>query len=83
MTERVKCIQGMAARYNKLGVVKDETIAAIDAAVAARTIPAVRAMTGSQIKELRTRYNLFRAALAKATGMSVGSVSEWERNSAP
>ncbi|MBL9535240.1 helix-turn-helix domain-containing protein [Klebsiella pneumoniae] len=80
MTERLKRIQGMAARYNKFGVVKDETVAAIDAAVAARTIPAVRAMTGSQIKEVRTRYNMSQAALAKTTGMSVESVSKWERN---
>lgn len=42
MTERLKRIQGMAERYNKLGVVKDETVAAIDAAVAARNIPAIR-----------------------------------------
>lgn len=80
LTERLKRIQGMAERYNKLGVVKDETVAAIDAAVAARTIPAVRTMTGSQIKEVRTRYNMSQAALAMTTGMSVESVSKWERN---
>lgn len=51
MTERLKCIQGMAKRYNKLGVIKDETVATIDAAVAARNIPAIRVMTGGgQIK---------------------------------
>lgn len=33
MTERLKRIQGMAKRYNTLGVVKDKTVAAIDAAV--------------------------------------------------
>lgn len=79
MTERLKRIQGMAERYNKLGVVKDETVAAIDAAVATRTIPAVRTMTGSQIKEVRTRYNMSQAALAMTTGTSV-EVSKWERN---
>ena len=42
MTERLKRIQGMAGRYNKLGVVKDETVDAIDAAVATRNIPAIR-----------------------------------------
>lgn len=80
MTERLKRIQGMAKRYNKLGVVKDETVAAINAAVAARNIPAIRVMTGSQIKEVRTRYNMSQAALAITTGMSVESVSKWERN---
>ncbi|ENZ0463711.1 TPA: hypothetical protein ACH3IE_004286 [Salmonella enterica subsp. enterica serovar Paratyphi B] len=47
MTERLKRIQGMAERYNKLGVVKNETVGAIDAAVAARTIPPVRTWLGN------------------------------------
>jgi len=80
MTERLKRIQGMAQRYNKLGVVKDETVASIDTAVNARKIPEVRAMTGKQIKEVRARYNMSQAALAMITGMSVESVSKWERN---
>ena len=36
MTERLKRIQGMAQRYNKSGVVKDETVASIEAAIYAR-----------------------------------------------
>lgn len=80
MTERLKRIQGMAKHYNALGVVKDETVAFIDAAVAARDIPAVRPMTGTQIREVRTRYNMSQAALAMTIGMSVESVSKWERN---
>lgn len=80
MTERLKRLQSMAKRYNALGVVKDETVASIDAAVAARDIPAVRTMTGAQIREVRTRYNLSQAALAITIGMSVESVSKWERN---
>lgn len=82
MSERLKRIQGMAKRYNKLGVVKDETVASIDAAVIARNIPAVRDMTGGQIKEVRTRYNMSQAALALTTGMSLESVSKWERTKA-
>jgi len=42
MTERLKRIQDMAQRYNKLGVVKEETLAAVNAAVKARDIPGVR-----------------------------------------
>ncbi|EAM8425406.1 helix-turn-helix domain-containing protein [Salmonella enterica] len=80
MTERLKRIQSMAKRYNTLGVVKDETVASIDAAVAARDIPAVRTMTGTEIREVRTRYNMSQAALAMTIGMSVESVSKWERN---
>lgn len=80
MTERLKRIQGMARRYNTLGVVKDETVASVDAAVDARNIPAVREMSGGLIKEVRTRYNLSQAVLALITGMSVESVSKWERN---
>ncbi|MGL4429644.1 MAG: helix-turn-helix domain-containing protein [Enterobacterales bacterium] len=80
MTERLKRIQGMAQRYNKLGVVKDETVASIDAAIHARDIPAVREMSGGLIKEVRIRYNLSQSVLAMITGMSVESVSKWERN---
>lgn len=80
MTERLKRLQSMAKRYHTLGVVKDETVASIDAAVAARDIPAVRVMNGSQIREVRTRYNMSQAALAMTIGMSVESVSKWERN---
>lgn len=80
MTERLKRIQGMAQRYNKLGVVKDETVASIDAAVHARNIPEVREMTGGEIKEVRMRYKMSQATLAMTTGMSVESVSKWERN---
>lgn len=80
MTQRLKRIQSMAERYNKLGVVKDDTVTAINAAVAARNIPAIRVMTGSQIREVRTRYNLSQAALAITLGMSIESVSKWERN---
>lgn len=59
---------------------KDETVASIDAAIAARNIPAVRKMTGSEIREVRTRYNMSQAALAMTIGMSVESISKWERN---
>lgn len=76
----LKRIQGMAQGYNKPGVVKDETLASINAAVEARNIPEVRLMTSDQIKEVRIRYSLSQAALAMITGMSVESVSKWERN---
>lgn len=80
MGDRLERIQGMAERYNKLGVVKDETVAAIHAAVDARKIPKVRPMTGSQIKEVRVRYKMSQSALALMIGMSVESVSKWERD---
>lgn len=80
MTERLKRIQGMAQRYNELGVVKDETVASIDKAIQARNIPEVREMSGGSIKEVRIRYNLSQSVLAMITGMSVESVSKWERN---
>lgn len=80
MSERLKRIQGMAQRYNDLGIVKDETVDAINAAVAARSIPKVRPMTGQQIREVRARYKMSQSALALTTGMSVESVSKWERD---
>ncbi len=79
MSERLKRIQGMAQRYNKLGVVKNETLSAINDSVAARNIPEVRAMTAEQIKSVRVRNKLSQSALARTIGMSVESVSKWER----
>lgn len=79
MSDRLKRIQDMAQRYNQLGVVKDETVTAIEAAVNARNIPAVRPMTGEQIKAVRVRFKMSQATLAHTTGMSIESVSKWER----
>ncbi|EJL92439.1 transcriptional regulator, XRE family protein [Pantoea sp. RIT-PI-b] len=80
MTDRLKKIQNMAQRYNQLGAVKDETLAEINAAIEARNIPPVRTMSGLEIKAVRLRWNMSQAALALTTGMSVESVSKWERN---
>lgn len=80
MTGRLKKIQSMAQRYNQLGAVQDETVAEINAAIEARNIPPVRTMSGIEIKAVRLRWNMSQAALALTTGMSVESVSKWERN---
>ncbi|NWA60192.1 helix-turn-helix domain-containing protein [Pantoea sp. B9002] len=80
MSDRLKKIQSMAQRYNQLGAVKDETVAEINAAIEARNIPPVRTMSGIEIKAVRLRWNMSQAALALTTGMSVESVSKWERN---
>ncbi|WP_312454120.1 helix-turn-helix domain-containing protein [Pseudescherichia sp.] len=80
MSDHLKRIQSIADRYNKLGVVTDETMTAINAAVEARNIPQVRTMTGAEIKAVRARWHMSQAALARTTGMSVESVSKWERN---
>lgn len=74
MTERLKRIQSMAQRYNRLGVVKDETVSSINAGVEARIIPEIRLMAGDQIKEVRARYEVSQTALAMITGMSIKSV---------
>ena len=79
MTERLKRIQSMAQRYHSLGVVKDDTMESINAAVAARRIPAVRNMTAGEIREVRTRYHFSQSGFANAIGMSVESISKWER----
>lgn len=79
MGDRLKRIQSMAQRYNSLGVISDEAVASINAAVEARDIPAVRPMTGGQIKAVRVRWKMSQAALARTIGMSVESVSKWER----
>ena len=80
MSDHLKRIQAMAKRYNKLGVVQDETVASINEAIEARNIPEVRPMTGMQIKQVRTHWKMSQAALARTVGMSVEGVSKWERN---
>jgi hypothetical protein len=62
----------MAKRYNTLGAVKDETVAYIDAAVAARNIPAVRVMTGPQIRD-------FFYSLQHVSGCNDHWYVRWER----
>ncbi|MFH8135350.1 helix-turn-helix domain-containing protein [Pantoea osteomyelitidis] len=84
MSDRLKRLQSMAKRYNKLGAVSDETVAKIDARVKARqlreSLPKIRPMSGTEIKEMRTRYGLSQSTLALTMGMSVESVSKWERD---
>ncbi|KQN57455.1 MULTISPECIES: DNA-binding transcriptional regulator [unclassified Erwinia] len=84
MTERLKRLQGMAERYNKLGAVSDETVERVNARLKARQLrdrlPKLRQMDGAQIKNVRTRYGLSQSDLAETLGMSVESVSKWERN---
>jgi len=59
-------------------MVRDETLAEIDASVVTSNIPSIRVMTGSQLKEVSTRYDVSKAALAIITGMLVESTSKWE-----
>lgn len=44
------------------------------------SMPEVRVMSGEQIKNMRMRIGISQALLAKLLGMSVESVSKWERN---
>lgn len=84
MTERLKRLQGMAARYNKLGVVSNETLALADARLKSRqlreSLPTLHNMDGAEIKTMRSHYGLSQSDLAFTMGMSVESVSKWERN---
>lgn len=84
MTERLKRLQEMAKRYNKLGVVSEGTVDRVAARINARLLrerlPKLRQMDGTQIKNLRARYGLSQSDLAETLGMSVESVSKWERN---
>lgn len=53
MTEILERIQDIAQRYNKLGVVKNGTLASISAAVEARNSPEARLMTRDHTKDLQ------------------------------
>ncbi|MEE3663959.1 helix-turn-helix domain-containing protein [Brenneria sp. g21c3] len=72
-----------ARELHALGLMPDEDLAEISARVNAREfrkrIAAVRVMTGAEIKAVRVRCGLSQALLAYTLGMTVDSVSKWER----
>lgn len=84
MTDHLKAIYEMTQRYNKLGVVSDEVLEGVEKRMKARELkekmPKLRPMDGEQIKAVRNRYGMSQSALAVTMGMSVESVSKWERN---
>ena len=45
-----------------------------------KKMPDLKLMTGAEIKEMRTRIGISQALLAYTMGMSVESVSKWERD---
>jgi len=83
MGANLKELQELAQELHSLGAIPDETISRINSRVKVREfrerIAKVRVMTGSQIKTMRDRYGMSQSALAHTLGMSVESVSKWER----
>ena len=72
-----------AQELHALGLISHEDLNKVTARVNARDfrnrIEAVRAMSATEIKDVRQRWGLSQASLAHALGMSVASVSKWER----
>lgn len=72
-----------AKELQTLGLMSDGDVQEIAARVSLREfrkrVAAVRAMTGNEIKEVRARWGLTQATLAYTLGMTVDSVSKWER----
>jgi len=72
-----------AEELHALGLMPDEDLAEISARVSAREfrqrVAAVRVMSAFEIKAARIRYGLSQSSLAYMLGMSVDSVSKWER----
>lgn len=72
-----------AMELKALGLMTEEDVQEIAARVKLRDIRAriaeVHSMTPVEIKEVRVRWGLSQASLAYTLGMSVDSVSKWER----
>lgn len=65
------------------GGLSDEKMSRITARARAnelsKRIPKVQPMTGEDIRAVRAKYGMSQAVLATAMGMTVASVSKWER----
>jgi putative transcriptional regulator len=66
-----------------LGLATDQELAAAETRAKAREmrarIEAVKQMTAEEIKEARTRWGMSQSLVAYSFGMTVDSVSKWER----
>ena len=66
-----------------LGLLSDEDVSQIATRISAseyrKRVAAVHYMTGLEIKLMRKQYGLSQALLAYTLGMTVDSVSKWER----
>ncbi|MCP1440380.1 putative transcriptional regulator [Erwinia persicina] len=72
-----------AKELQALGLMSNNDVQEIAARVSLREfrqrIAAVRTMSASEIKAVRARWGLTQATLAYTLGMTVDSVSKWER----
>ena len=72
-----------AKELHEMGLMPTEDVHFIAARLSAREcrkrVAAVRVMSGEEIKQLRVKCGLSQASLAHTLGMTVDSVSKWER----
>ena len=84
MSNRLKLMLEDAKELNALGLMSDSDVEEIAVRVRAREINErianVKAMSGEEIKAMRTRFGMSKSLLAHTMGMSKESVSKWERN---
>ncbi|WP_145505922.1 helix-turn-helix domain-containing protein [Yersinia alsatica] len=84
MNANLKELQDMAKGLHEHGGITDATMERINTRVAARAfrerIEKAHAMSGAEIKNMRSRYKMSQSSLAYALNMSVESISKWERN---
>ncbi|HHA1396866.1 helix-turn-helix domain-containing protein [Enterobacter soli] len=80
MTDRrIVKMHAMMKRQHKLGLITDESMKEADALLAEAKQEKKVAMTGEQIRALRTREHLSQGQLAKRLYISPNSVQKWER----
>lgn len=72
-----------AKELHAMGLMPAEDVAFIAERMSAREyrqrVAAVRAMSGEEIKQVRVKCGLSQASLTHTLGMTVDSVSKWER----
>ncbi|MFU9002191.1 helix-turn-helix domain-containing protein [Proteus sp. TSJ240517] len=83
MSNKLNNMLELAKELNAAGISPDSLVQEIESIVHTREIndkiQCVSAMSGAEIKTLRTKFGMSQAVLARALGMSKESVSKWER----
>lgn len=83
MNNKLNNMLELAKELNAAGASPESLVKDIESTVRAceinDKIKEVSAMSGSEIKMLRTKYCMSQSVLARALGMSKESISKWER----
>ncbi|WP_318374832.1 helix-turn-helix domain-containing protein [Enterobacter sp.] len=83
MSANMKDLLEFSKELHAVGGLSDEKMSRITARAKAnelsKRIPKIQPMSGEEIRAVRAKYGMSQAVLASTMGMTVASVSKWER----